>query len=234
MIKSKKFLIGEAIAALIIASIIAVIFMVEVDLGIFKIVSPQSLISQYESIKDMNSKLATSKTNYETSIKAVDTAKSEYTKQKEKYEAITDEAISIIKDATADEQYNIDYIWVQIGNYAKANNLVLSLIEPGGTSQTATDTSATSTTTTTTNTQVTSESKPADNQTASTTTSQTKSPSNELSIKVVGNYNDVSSFIFELENDTELRFKLDKIKMEYAGNNQITATFAVKNIKFKK
>lgn len=232
MIKSKKFLIGEAIAALIIASIIAVIFMVEVDLGIFKIVSPQSLISQYESIKDMNSKLATSKTNYETSIKSVDIAKSEYTKQKEKYEAITDEAISIIKDATADEQYNIDYIWVQIGNYAKANNLVLSLIEPGGTSQTTTDTSATSTTTTTT--QVTSESKPADNQTASTNTSQTKSPSNELSIKVVGNYNDVSGFIFELENDTELRFKLDKIKMEYAGNNQITATFAVKNIKFKK
>lgn len=233
MMNRKKLLIGEGIAALIIAGIIAAIFMVETDLGIFKIVSPQSLMSQYNSIKDMNSKLETSKTNYETSLKAVETAKSEYTKQKEKYEAITDETISIIKEATADEQYNIDYIWVQIGNYAKANNLVLSLIEPGGSSQTATDTSSTTSTTTGTNSQVTSESKGTDTQSATTSTT-TKSPSNELSIKVVGNYTDVSDFIFELENDVELRFKLDKIKMEYAGNNQITATFAVKNIKFKK
>lgn len=233
MMNRKKLLIGEGIAALIVAGIIAAIFMVETDLGIFKIVSPQSLMSQYNSIKDMNSKLDTSKTNYETSLKAVETAKSEYTKQKEKYEAITDETISIIKDATADEQYNIDYIWVQIGNYAKANNLVLSLIEPGGSSQTATDTSSNTSTTTGTNSQVTSESKGTDTQSATTSTT-TKSPSNELSIKVVGNYTDVSDFIFELENDVELRFKLDKIKMEYAGNNQITATFAVKNIKFKK
>lgn len=233
MMNRKKLLIGEGIVALIVAGIIAAIFMVETDLGIFKIVSPQSLMSQYNSIKDMNSKLDTSKTNYETSLKAVETAKSEYTKQKEKYEAITDETISIIKEATADEQYNIDYIWVQIGNYAKANNLVLSLIEPGGSSQTATDTSSTTSTTTGTNSQVTSESKGTDTQSATTSTT-TKSPSNELSIKVVGNYTDVSDFIFELENDVELRFKLDKIKMEYAGNNQITATFAVKNIKFKK
>lgn len=241
MNNKKKVLIVELIILVIIALIVTAIFTVEMNLGIFKVVSPQNLLAQYASINDMNAKLATSKSNYETSVKAVETAKAEYTKQKGEYEAITDDTIAIIKEATADEQYNIDYIWVQIGNYAKANNLVLSLIEPGGTSQAGTDTSATPTattsTTTNTNSQVTSDSKTttgAQTTAAATTTTPVKSPSNELSIKVVGNYTDVSGFIFDLENDTELRFKLDKIKMEYAGNNQITATFAVKNLKFKK
>jgi hypothetical protein len=239
MINAKRMLIWEIVLLVIIAGIITVVFLVELDLSIFKIVSPQKLASQYQSLKDMNAKILTSKNNYNSSVKAVEAAKADYLREKEKYEAITDETIEIIKEATADEQYNIDYIWITIGNYASANNLSLSLIEPGGTSQNNTGSSSTtdttqSTTTNTTDSQVSSQTSGDKTSTTTTTTSTTISPSNELSIKVVGNYIDVSSFIFELENDIELRFKLDNIKMEYAGNNQITATFAVKNLKFRK
>lgn len=244
MINAKKMLIWEIILIIIIVGIITSVFIVELDLGIFKIMSPQKLVSQYDSIVDMNSRILTSKNNYDSSLKTIETAKKDYTREKEKYEGITDETIAIIKEATSDEQYNIDYIWITIGNYASVNNLSLTLVEPGGSASASSTTPKSEETSTTTSTttetkkddQVTSQT--GDTEKASNTTpaptSPVKSSGSEFSIKVVGDYIDVSSFIFELENDIELKFKLDNIKMEYAGNNQITATFAVKNLKFKK
>jgi len=261
MINAKNMLIWEIVLLIIIVGIITCVFVVEMDLGIFKIMSPQKLASQYDSIVDMNSRIVTSKNNYDSSLKTIETAKKDYTREKEKYESITDETIAIIKEATSDEQYNIDYIWITIGNYASANNLSLSLVEPGGsssasstpatnnesqtTTSTTTETNNESQTTTSTTTETKNDeqvtSQTSDTEKASNTIPTPKPPASpvknsgsEFSIKVVGDYIDVSSFIFELENDIELRFKLDNIKMEYAGNNQITATFAVKNLKFKK
>lgn len=289
MIENKKLIIFEVIAGLIVIALIVCIFVVDVNFGIFKAVSEKTLFSQYSTIQSLDTKLTNAKTNYDASIKAVELSKSDYKKQKDQYDAISDETIAIIKDATTQETYNIEYMWVKLGNYAKANNLTLTLNEPGGTSSAATTTNTTSgtatgsagasvtntnssssssstgasttsstTTNTTTNnttnnttnsttTNNTTNSATTTNTTNSTTktnstmaasttsaTTATTSASNELTIKVKGNYIDVSQFIFELENDSELRFKLDNIKMEYAGNNQITATFSVKNLKFVK
>lgn len=218
MIENKKFLIFEGIMGVIVIGLILCVFFVDLDLGIFKIVSQKTLMSQFSSIKDLDTKLVSVKTNYDVSIKSVETAKTEYKKQKDQYDAITDETISIIKEATTDEKYNVEYMWIKIGNYAKANNLTLSLVEPGGSVQSATSGSQTSSTTT---------------QTGASATSTTSSGSDFI-ISVKGNYTNVSGFIFDLENDTELRFKLDRLKMEYAGSNQITTSFAVKNLKFVK
>ena len=63
MNNKKKVLIVELVILVIIALIVTAIFTVEMNLGIFKVVSPQNLLAQYASINDMNAKLATSKSN---------------------------------------------------------------------------------------------------------------------------------------------------------------------------
>lgn len=226
MTKTKKLLIFEIVMGLILIGLITSVFFVDLDLGLFKVVSQKTLMSQYDSIKDLDDKLVTTKGNYDSSLKSVETSKAEFKKQKDQYDAITQDTINIIKEATTDEKYNVEYMWIKLGNYAKSNNLVLTLVEPGGTAQA--DTSSTTTT------QTSSTTTPTTGSTAGSTTPTTTSSTGEFSISVKGNYINVSDFIFDLENDTELRFKLDKIKMEYAGNNQITASFVVKNLKFVK
>ncbi len=238
MIVNKKLFIIEIGMALVVIGLIVSIFYVDFDLGIVKIVSQKTLMAQYMDIQSLDEKLEASKTNYEASIKAVETSKSDFKRQKEEYEAITDETIAIIREATTDEKYSIEYMWIKLGNYAKSNNLLISLIEPGGTAQVETPPASTTPTTTPTTTTPPETTTPTTTPTTTTppatTTPTSVSSGDELIISVKGDYMDVSEFIFEIENDAELRFKLDKIKMEYAGSNEITASFAVKNLKFIK
>ena len=49
-------------------------------------------------------------------------------------------------------------------------------------------------------------------------------------IQVSGSYSDISEFIFNIENDDELRFKLDNINMEYVSGTVVKATFDVRDI----
>lgn len=49
-------------------------------------------------------------------------------------------------------------------------------------------------------------------------------------IQVKGTYLNVASFIYDIENDSELKFKLDNIKMEYLSGNRIQAEFNVRDI----
>ena len=49
-------------------------------------------------------------------------------------------------------------------------------------------------------------------------------------IRVKGTYLNVASFIYDVENDSELKFKLDNIKMEYLSGNMIQAEFNVRDI----
>lgn len=220
MMKNNKLLIFEIVTGLIVIGLIFTIFFVDLDLGLFKIVSQKTLMSQYAAIKDLDTKLLNTKSSYDSTLKSIESSKADFKKQKDQYDAITDEAIKIIKEATTEEKYNVEYMWIKLGNYAKSNNLTITLVEPGGTASASTGSTQTSSTTTQTSGAA----------SAPTSTSST----GEFTISVKGNYTDVSEFIFDLENDQELRFKLDKIKMEYAGNNQITASFVVKNLKFVK
>ena len=48
-----------------------------------------------------------------------------------------------------------------------------------------------------------------------------------IKVSVAGRYADVADFVFDVENDKSLKFKLDNIKMVYSGENKITATFDV-------
>lgn len=49
-------------------------------------------------------------------------------------------------------------------------------------------------------------------------------------IQVKGTYLNVASFIYDIENDSELKFKLDNIKMEHLSGNRIQADFNVRDI----
>ena len=50
-----------------------------------------------------------------------------------------------------------------------------------------------------------------------------------MKIQLQGSYIDISDFIFEVENDDELKFKLDNIRIEYVEGTTIKATIDVKN-----
>ncbi|MDO4283322.1 MAG: hypothetical protein Q4D02_06745 [Clostridia bacterium] len=49
-------------------------------------------------------------------------------------------------------------------------------------------------------------------------------------IQVSGSYINVADFIYNIENDSELKFQLDNIKMEYVSGTSIKASFDVKDI----
>ena len=133
-------------------------------------------------------------------------------------------------------------MWIKLGNYAKTNNLGIVLVEPGGT-QGSTDTSTNTTTTpatkstSETNTNTTTTTSDTTNTTTDVpsanidgeTSDETQDSENILKIQVTGSYINVSDFIFEVENDKDLKFKLDNISIEYVSGRTIKATFDVKN-----
>ena len=198
--------------AIIIVCIALVILMVnnDLDLYLFKIFSTSSLDLKKEELESKQTSLDLKKTEHKTSLKNLENAKSEFNKEKEKYEAISDETIASLKEATRGEEYNLEYMWIQLGNYAKANNLKISLYEKEEGTSNSTSTSS--------NSKNTSE----------------DSILETLKIQVVGTYLNVSEFIFNIENDNTLRFKLDNIRMEYSEKNNIKAIFDITGLSLNK
>lgn len=254
---NKKMLIFSSIIALSII-LLLVFMLLGLNLGIFKINSISYLLSQYDLIKKSEKELTTTQSLYDTSLVNLQNEQTEYNKQKSKYEAISDETVNVIKEATTEETYNIEYMWIKLGNYAKKNNLEIVMVEPGGsqgssnsnassttTASTNTNSSKTSTATTTSNnTTAASTSTNSNNTNSSNTTTNNSSTSSSSSssstdnsnfkVQVKGSYMNTSDFIFEVENDTALKFKLDNISMDYVEGTTIKTSFNVKNLKVNK
>lgn len=195
-------------------------------LGI-KVSSIKTLLGLNEKINEATENYETEKTNYNSTIKKLETAKDEYAKEKTKYDAISQETIEMIKQAIKKEQYNIEYMWIKLGNYAKTNNLSIVLVEPGGSGSSSQESKVSDETS---KSSVESSSDTKENIEKTSTNSAITSSSDTLKVEITGNYLNISDFIYEVESDTELRFKLDNISMEYVGNNNIKATFDVKNL----
>lgn len=270
-LNNKKMIIVTSILA--ISIILLLVFMLlGVNLGFFRLPSVSYLLNEYNLVKKAEKELNTTQDAYYNATNSLEKAQSEYNKQKNKYNSISDETINIIKEATTEETYNLEYMWIKLGNYAKKNNLEIVMVEPGGqmdsssqnTSSTTTtsnnasttannNTSNTTTTTTTTATNNTSNTTTTNTNTTTTTTSgnnastenkdnktsdnKTSDKSNTsstdssvLKIQVTGSYMNTSDFIFEVENDTALKFKLDNISMDYVEGTTIKTSFNVKNI----
>ena len=252
--------------------------------GSLEFLSIQGLIARKDDVLKKEQELTAQQKEYTQTLGKLTEAQNTFDKEKNKYEAISDETIEIIKEATTQDNYNMEYMWIKLGNYAKKNNLSLIVIEPGADdsaiSKDATTNNSKSTTTTTNTTTNSTDANKASSNSSSTnntsnsnnsstqTTSGTKTTSSSTSnqattnsnqttsngstdltngtdsslqvedstkddttmkIQLQGSYIDISDFIFEVENDDELKFKLDNIRIEYVEGTTIKATFDVKN-----
>ena len=230
---------------IIISILIVLLMLLGANLIIVKIPSISSLLGEYGLVKKSEKDLSTAQGTYYTTVSNLEKAESDYNKQKNKYNSISDETINVIKEATTEESYNLEYMWIKLGNYAKKNNLEIVMVEPGGKQSTNnnssnsgsstnnTNSNSTTTTTTTTSSPTTNNSTNSSANTSSDTSASTSS-SSALKIEVKGSYMNISDFIFEVENDTSLRFKLDNISMDYVEGTTVKASFDVKNIVINK
>lgn len=233
--------------------------MLDVNLGFISTSSIEGIIAKREQLLNLESKLESTESTYTNTKNKVETSKKAFTTAKNKYEAISDETIDLIKEATTEENYDIEYMWIKLGNYASVNNLKILLVEPGGTvaetttgDSTKTDDANTKTSNTNTNkntpnnastpasstTASTDASKAAntattaavENTTANNTTSSKTTDNTLLTVTLEGSYLNMSDFVFEVENDKELRFKLDNMEVTYVSGTTIKAKFNVKNV----
>ena len=223
MLREYKNTIIISAVGVIFALILVMLTLVDLNFGTVKFSSIKTIMTKYEKVQIAESELEKTQKTYETTLASLETQKSKFQTEKNKYESISDETISIIKEATAKENYSIEYMWIRLGNYAKTNNLSIVLVEPGG--------SKSSTTTSTTTSQVTSGSNvQSANKNEESLGTQTSSTNETLKIQVTGSYMNISDFIFQVENDAELKFRLDNISIDYVSGTTIKATFDVKNM----
>lgn len=242
----KKIIIISSIALVMFVLLMLFLF-VDISLGPIQVASISTILGQYDEITQKEAELITKQSAYNTTLSTLEKTKSSYKTEKDKYEAISDETIQVIKEATTQEEYSIEFMWVRLGNYAKINNLSILLVEPGGgqaankaENETVNNTNTKSTPVTTRST-----SNDANSNNVVQMSSANNSVNNDTSlfsndsgetfkIQVTGSYMNVSDFVFAVENDNELKFKLDNISMEYVSGTTIKATFDVKNIIIKK
>lgn len=255
-----------SIILLAFGGLTAFFVMEDVDLGFFKISSVSTLMGKKTEVAASQKSVDEQESAYDSAIATEKTEEKNFKKAKEEYDAISDDTIKMINEATTEENYNLEYMWVKLGNYAKSNNLTILVTEPGGTAPsdeskstaktpggavtsaatTAAGTTAADGTATTTT--------PAAGTTAADGTAATTTPAvtgpvlsgtedaaasatdgaATMKIQVKGSYMDISDFIFEVENDKALRFKLDNISIEYVSGTTIKANFDVKNLIIKK
>ena len=223
MDETKKIVIAVLVLLVLLAGILAVAL---VDVPVLGTLSVKSIIGKRQELITKEAELIKEQNTYDTKLIKLEDTKTSYGTEKTKYEAISDETIKIIQEANTLENYSLEYMWIRLGNYAKRNNLTFIMVEPNNDPILE-------------NNEIDEE-----NEDKSVVEEDKTSESNEedivndtavgngeaLKIQVTGSYLDLADFIFEVENDSELRFKLDNISMELVSGTVVRATFDVKNI----
>ena len=240
-------IIGLIVALVALVGVILFILIKGVTLGDVNVVSVMGIGEKRDAIETANTNLNLAQTQYESTMKNLETEKKDFNSQKEAYELISDEKIAAVKEATKQEEYMIEYLWITLGNYATAHNLSIAVIEPGGTlsgnMNNATGGSTANQNAGGTTTSPISDASDVDSVGGiegidgmdSLPTTPTTPEENEeitpgdLTVQVTGTYMDLADFVFEVENDKSLRFRLDNIKMTSSGGTEVTTTFNVKD-----
>lgn len=248
----KKIMILSSITFIMFLLLLLFLF-VDISLGPIQIASISTILNQYDKVTQAEEDLVATQNTHKTTLSVLEKSKKDYQNEKNEYETLSDETIRVIKEATMQEEYSIEYMWIRLGNYAKMYNLSIVLVEPGGsqeadTSNKSNQTNQTTTTNTTNDNNNTSTSTTNNNNNNNTSENVVDQNNNNTSIagntneregsifkiQVSGSYMNVSDFVFAVENDNELKFKLDNISMEYLSGTSIKATFDVKNMVIKK
>ena len=247
-----KIIIVSAVL-LVTIGVIILLAVVKINLGFVETASIKSISERNTSISKEGSKLAVLEKSYEDKDAELKAAETEYNQQIKRYEAISDETLQIIKEATMEKEYSLEYLWITLGNYAKAHKLSIAIIEPGGTVGGNTETTpkagedigATVNTGTgvradasgkvTNDNEKAAENKDtADGEDKVTVTEGLSASTDAATIQVKGDYINLADFVYEVENDKDLRFRLDNISMKSAGGSEVIASFKVKNLTLMK
>ena len=234
MSEKKNILIQILILIIIIAVLVFICIWGIESLGVFSV---SQISAKAEKLGSSNLNFETLDQQYKNSIIERDMAQDEFNKQKSKYEAISDDTIELIKDVTKEQEYMIEYLWVVLGAYAEDCGLKLIVMEPNqratfnitsGTVQLqeAKAEGKEETTVTMPNGQAVDSSGEVKHGSGNIVINPTTN-AKTTKILLIGEYQDVADFVFEVENDKALKFKLDNISMEYAGENSVLAQFDV-------
>ena len=215
-----KLIVLSVVLVLLIASItLTMIF--DIDFMLFNNLSISTIQARELNADEMLENLNKEELNNTNAKQSLETSKKSYEKEKNTYENIDESTIEIVEDATKEEKYFIEYLWIVLGNYANSNGVDIGIVTPGATTE-----SSSTNTNTNTNTNAGANFGQGVGSNTSTSTS-TNTSKTGIKIAIEGRYANVADFIFDVENDKSLRFKLDNIQMTYVGNNEIKAQFDI-------
>ena len=148
------------------------------------------VIEYTDKIEKEKLELSLATAEYNTRKTNLEKEKENYADMKSKYENVSQEEIDTILEAYKKYKYDLEWLWITLGNYARTNNLQIVINEPEN-PDSASDILG------------------------------------NLGLTVRGRYLDIVDFVFDIENDKELLFKLDNMNMTYDNDNKIVATFDI-------
>ncbi|MBQ8043312.1 MAG: hypothetical protein IJ272_04080 [Clostridia bacterium] len=183
-------LIILSVVLLVLIALITLAMIFDVDLMLFRNLSIAGIQEKKLAVEVLMQRQTVEESNNTIAKSELQTSKNSFDVAKETYENIDESTIEIVQEATKEEKYFIEYLWIVLGNYATTNNVAINITTPGA---------------------------GAEGETAGT----------GVQITIEGRYSNIADFVFDVENDKSLRFKLDNIKMTYSGNNKVKATFDV-------
>ncbi len=233
MIKEyKKILIMSVVLLILIISIV-VVFTSDISIAGITSGSIFTISEGKNNLNGLIEKESTVKAEHQSALDSLEQAKNTYETEKKKFDNIDQATVDLVKEATKDEKYFIEYLWITLGNYATDNNLIIDVITPGSTLSSTGETLG--------------ETGSGNNLDGGINfggadsgagmgrpTTDTSVANNSIRIIVKGRYANVADFVYDVENDKELKFRLDNIKMVYKSNNQIEATFNILSLQVKK
>ena len=194
---SKLITLASTLLILIVAIVLLMIF--DVDFKLFKNLSIAGIGEKKLAVELLMQDQEKAEQDNKMAKDSLNNSKNKFDVAKEEYENIDESTIQLVQDATKEVKYFIEYLWIVLGNYASANDLGVAIVTSNTTSS-------------------------GDESSSSGSGSSLNSG---VKVSVEGRYANVADFVFDVENDKSLKFKLDNIKMSYSGNNKIKATFDV-------
>lgn len=208
---TKLIVLSAALLGIIALITLAMTF--EVDMFFFKNLSIAGIQEKKLAVEELIAKQILEEAINATAKAELQSSKNSFDVAKEEYENIDESTISIVQEATKEEKYFVEYLWIVLGNYATANKVDINILTPGATNVTTEDDKK--------------ETEAGEVKTETESNNTTSALKSGVKITIQGRYANVADFVFDVENDKSLRFKLDNIKMTYAGDNEINATFDV-------
>lgn len=189
----RKVLIGFLLAILLAAFVMMVVSGLEI--GNFRLgYSVKEVIDHNDKLdNDISGLKSKIETEYALAKSDLDRSFKKLQSEKENYQktiAYTTEEEMLA--AQQNEEYKLDYLWTNIGLYAKKNNIVMKADLTNGSSGV--------------------------------------SNQYNISFTATGEYLSISEFVYAIEKDEKLGFRIEEFALVPYSENSLQATFIIKNV----